>query len=705
MKRYKLKGLDCATCAIKIEEELKKRENVNFVTVNFPTSELIVDAKDESEIVEIIKRISPELEIEAEDNSESYFKEKNSENEKRKGLILITISSLLFISGIILLLNFTQFAIIITPTMAEVIKDSLFIIAYLIAGWKVLQKTVRNLTRKIVFDENFLMSIATIGAIAIHELPEAVGVMLFFTIGEFFQNLAVGKSKKSIKSLLEVKSTFANLKVDGEIVRVKPEDVEVGSLIVVKPGEKIPLDGVVVEGSSFVDTSILTGESRLKSVKEGDEVFSGMVNMDGLITVKVTKPFSDSTISRILKLVGEASSRKAKAEKFITKFARYYTPAVVFLAVSIALFPPLIFNEPITPWIYRALVLLVISCPCALVLSVPLSYFTSIGKASRDGILIKGANYIDMLNSLSIVAFDKTGTLTKGSFRVTEIVAKNGFSRDDVIKFAAIAEMYSNHPIAKSIVESWKEARKFTHLIKNYREIPGRGVSVDMVDNSIIVGNDALMHEMGIEHDSCYVEGTVVHVAINGIYAGYVIISDEIKDDASKAVEELKKLGCKVVMLTGDSKEIAKRVASKLELDEYHAELLPEDKVRVIEMLKEKDGDGKVAFAGDGINDAPVIARADVGIAMGALGSEAAIEVADVVIMDDMPSKVARSIRISKATQKIVWENISLALAIKGFFIILGSLGMATMWEAVFADIGVTLIAIFNAMRMLYLKF
>ncbi len=684
MKKYKLKNLDCANCAIKIERELKKQKDVKFAAVNFSTSELVVDAKNIENVLETIKKVEPEVEV-----LELVGEGARDEGEDpKKEIIPIVVSAILFVTGIIL-----QQTLHSIP-LAEY---TVFLSAYLIAGSKIIWKAIRNLARGSVFDENFLLSVATIGAIAIHEMPEAVGVMLFFRIGEFFQNLAVGKSRKSIKALLEIKPTYANLKVDERIVKVKPEKVEVGSLIVVKPGEKIPLDGVIVEGSSVVDTSALTGESKPRTVAEGDEILSGMLNMSGLLTVKVTKPFSDSTVSRILQLVEEAGGRKAKAEKYITRFARYYTPAVIAMAAGIAILPPVMFGEAFAPWLYRALVLLVIACPCALVLSIPLSYFASIGKAAREGILIKGANFIDALKSTKIVAFDKTGTLTQGSFKVSEVVAKNGFDGKEVLKFAALAETHSNHPIAMSIIDAYGEV---SGSVKSYKELAGRGVRAEIDDYTIIAGNDALMHEMGIEHDSCDVEGTVVHVAVNEVYAGYIIVADQLKDDAKKAVEELKKLRCRVVMVTGDSKEIAEKVASQLGVDEYYAELLPEDKVRVIEKLKMKEKDN-VAFAGDGINDAPVIARADVGIAMGGLGSEAAIEVADVVIMDDKPSKVSRSIRLSRRTQGIVWQNIGFALAIKGFFIALGSLGMATMWEAVFADVGVTLIAVLNSMRIL----
>jgi len=703
VKKYRLKNLDCASCAFKIEEELKKHKDVRFARVNFSTSELIIDAEDIESALESVKKVEPDIVVLDIDGDVEGKKEDEylDEGENRiKELVLISSSAVLLLAGVVL-----EQPVHGSP----VLEYSLFFLAYLLVGSKIIWKAIRNLAKGVLFDENFLLTIATVGAIAIHELPEAVGVMLFFRVGEFFQDIAVGKSRRSIKALLEIKPTYANLKIDGKVMKVKPEDVDIGSLIVVKPGEKIPLDGVVVEGSSLLDTSALTGESKPRSVKAGEEVLSGMVNMTGLITIKVTKPFSDSAVSRILQLVEEAGSRKARAEKFITKFARYYTPAVISMAVGIAILPPFLLNEPFNPWIYRALVLLVISCPCALVLSVPLSYFASIGKAAREGILIKGANFIDALKSTKVVAFDKTGTLTRGSFEVSEVVAKNGFEREQLLRFAFLAEMHSNHPIAKSIVNAYETYGMRSgmdgkigepRVVRNYQEIAGRGVIAEIEGYTILVGNDALMHERGVEHDTCDVEGTVVHVAVNDIYAGYIVVADQIKDDAKKAVDDLRDLKCRVVMVTGDSREIAERVAKQLGVDEYYAELLPEDKVKVIESLKEVDK-GRVAFAGDGINDAPVIARADVGIAMGGLGSEAAIEVADVVIMEDEPSKLPRAIRLSQRTQHIVWQNIGFALVVKGFFITLGSLGMATMWEAVFADVGVTLIAVLNSMRIL----
>ncbi|WP_202318667.1 heavy metal translocating P-type ATPase [Archaeoglobus neptunius] len=682
MKRYRLKGLSCASCAANIEEELKK--HANFAAVNFSTSELVVDTEDEEKVVEIIKKVEPKIEVIRVEEEEKT--EDEEPGDVKKEIFQIALSGILFLLGMIFEQSLHAF---------PAAEYAIFIAAYFTAGHRILTNAARNVRRGVFFEENFLISIATIGAIAIHEMPEAVAVMLFFRIGEFMQDLAVGKSRRSIRSLLAIKADYANLKVDGEVMKVKPEDVKVGDLIVIKPGERIPLDGVVVEGTSVVDTSALTGEAKPREVKKGSEVLSGMVNLSGLLTVRVTKPFSASTVSRILELVEEAAGRKAKAEKFITRFARYYTPAVIALASAIAVIPPLAFNQPFAPWLYRALVLLVISCPCALVISIPLSYFAAIGKAARRGVLIKGANFIDVLKATKVVAMDKTGTLTEGKFKVAKIVAVNGFSKEDVLKFAAMAEMHSNHPIARSIIEAYGNADL---EVKDYREIAGRGVVASGDGLTIAAGNDLLMHEMKIDHEFCDVDGTVVHVAVDNRYAGYIVVADSLKEDARQAVEELKAVGCKVVMLTGDSKEVAEKIADQLGI-EFYAELLPEDKVRVIEKIRTDEG--IVAFVGDGINDAPVIARADVGISMGAMGSDAAIEVADVVIMDDKPSKVPKAIRLAKRTQNVVWENIGVALAVKGFFIGLGALGMATMWEAVFADVGVTLIAVANSMRLL----
>ncbi len=581
-----------------------------------------------------------------------------------------------------------------------------FIPAYLLSGWNVLTSAGRNTLKGRVFDENFLMTVATVGAIAIHKLPEAVGVMLFFKVGELFQEFAVGRSKKSIKSLLEVRPDYANLQTNGEIKKVSPDEVAVGDIIVVKPGEKIPLDGDILEGNSQLDTSALTGESVPRTMKVGEPVLAGTINKTGVLTIKVTKLFGESSVSKILDLVQNASSKKADTEKFITKFARYYTPFVVFASLAVALIPPLFIagatNADRFLWVYRALVLLVISCPCGLVISIPLGYFGGVGGAAKRGILVKGSTFLDTLTAVKTVVFDKTGTLTKGVFKVKQIEPKNGFNQAELLALAAKIESQSNHPVAQSIREAYGK-KIDSSGVKDYEEIAGHGIRARVQNQDIIAGNDRLLHRVNIEHDTCNVEGTVVHLAVNNRYAGYILIADEIKEDATRAIQALKKLGVEqTVMLTGDNQVVAKSVAQTLGLDSYFAGLLPEGKVEVIEKLLWKAGkNNKVVFVGDGINDAPVIARADVGMAMGGLGSDAAIETADVVLMTDAPSKVAEAIQVARKTHKIVWQNIILAMLVKGIFIALGAFGLATMWEAVFADVGVALLAIFNATRVL----
>ncbi|CAD5244410.1 heavy metal translocating P-type ATPase [Thermococcus camini] len=688
-----LGGLDCASCAYEIEDALKK-EGFEFALVNFATKEAIIE-DDVEKAKEIIKKVEPDVEVmEADDHGHGHDHGHSHEHDGgdfRKTVYQIGVSLALFAIGIVMRYHYG---------IDDAFVFGIFLASYLISGWRVLRSAVVNSIHGNLFDENFLIAIATIGAFLIREYPEGVAVMLFYVVGEFFQDLAVDRSRRSIKALLALKAEYANLLRDGEIIKVKPEELKVGDVIIIKPGERVPVDGVIIEGESTVDTSALTGESVPRTVKEGEEILSGMVNLSGVLKVQVTKELSESTISRILELVENASARKAKTEKFITRFAHYYTPAVVGIAALIAVVPPLLTGEPFTPWIYRALVILVISCPCALVLSIPLGYFGGIGRAAREGILVKGSNYLDALKEASIVAFDKTGTLTKGVFKVTRVETRNGFSEEEIIRFAALAEAHSNHPIAKAIREAYGEEINEAEIVE-YEEIAGHGVRARIDGTEVLVGNDRLLHRFKVEHDTCRVKGTVAHVVINGKYAGYIIISDEIKDDAPLAVKELKRLGIKkVVMVTGDNKDVAGEIARQLGLDGFYAELLPEDKVRVIEEL-EKEAQGKVVFVGDGINDAPVLARADVGVAMGALGSDAAIETADVVIMDDKPSKLPRGIRIARKTQRIVWQNIIFALAVKLSFIGLGILGDATMWEAVFADVGVALIAVFNAMRIL----
>jgi len=572
---------------------------------------------------------------------------------------------------------------------------------YLIVGWKVISSAVKNIVRGRFFDEQFLMTIATLGAFAIDQMPEAVAVMLFYVVGELFQDIAVGRSRKSIKSLLEIKPDYANLKSGKEILKVSPEEVKIGDTIIVKPGEKIPLDGTVLDGTSFVDTAALTGESVPRKVKETDEVLAGMINQSGLLTIKVKRIFGESSISKILELVENATSKKAETENFITTFAKYYTPVVVFSAVLLATIPPLfIAGATFSEWVYRALVVLVISCPCALVISIPLGYFGGVGRASRKGILVKGSNFLDALTQVRTVVFDKTGTLTKGEFKVSEIVTSNGHTSDEILEYAAYAEANSNHPVAKSIADAYKKG-KDVNRISQVEEISGHGIKAVIDGKVVLAGNDKLMHKENIAHPVCNVEGTVVHLAINNVYAGYIIISDTLKDDAIEAIEKLRAKNIQTVMLTGDNKYAAESFAKKLGIDKYYSELLPEDKVKHIETLIKESKGGKVAFVGDGINDAPVIARADVGIAMGALGSDAAIETADVVLMTDSPLKVIDAIDVAKKTRNIVWQNIFFAMGVKLIFIVLGVFGIATMWEAVFGDMGVALIAVFNAIRIL----
>lgn len=614
----------------------------------------------------------------------------------RRDLFFIGFSIVLFILGMV-------FRETLHGTPYSLGEYAVLLSAYLLSGWRVLWTALRNLTRGEVFDENFLMSIATLGAIAIHEIPEAVGVMLFYRVGEFFQELSVNRSRRSVRALMDVRPDYANLKTGSETKRVAPEEVSIGDEIIVKPGERIPLDGEILEGSTLVDTSALTGESVPRSADTGDKVVAGMVNRTGSLTVKVTKKFGESSISRILEMVETATAKKANTEKFITRFARYYTPVVVFGALAVAVIPPLVIEgATFSQWIYRALVLLVISCPCALVISIPLGYFGGVGGASRKGILVKGANYLDVLTKVKTAVFDKTGTLTKGVFKVSEAIPADGYDKNALLRLAAQAEAQSNHPIAQSIREAYGQPID-TASVKEYREISGHGVSARVNGALIMAGNDKLLHREGIEHeaDICDIEGTVVHVVENHKYAGYIVIADEVKEDAAEAVRSLKKLGVeRVMMLTGDSETVAASVARKIGVDSYLSELLPEDKVAAIEKLEREEGEkGTIAFVGDGINDAPVIARADVGVAMGGLGSDAAIETADVVIMTDAPSKLPQAIGIARKTRSIVWQNIGMALGVKGIFVVLGVMGIATIWEAVFADVGVALLAILNATR------
>jgi Cd2+/Zn2+-exporting ATPase len=693
MKKYKLKNMDCASCAAKIEDSLAKLDDVKFVSVNFATASMTIDAGDLAKVKSKIREIEPEVEIDDIDDEKTAVP--TSELAENKLTIIKAVSGLLLlIAGLI----FEEW---LHNTPFHIAEYLVFGTAYLIVGWKVIALAIKNIIRGQVFNEHFLMTIATLGAFAIDEMPEAIAVMLFYVVGELFQDIAVNRSRRSIKSLLEIKPEYANLLVDGETTRVSPESIKVGDTIIVKAGEKVPLDGEVSDGSSFVDTSALTGESVPRKIKPNDDVLAGMINQSGLITVKVTRLFGESSISKILEMVENATSKKAETEKFITTFARYYTPFVVFGALLIAVIPPLfISGATYSDWIYRALVVLVISCPCALVISIPLGYFGGIGSASRKGILVKGSNFLDALTQVKTVVFDKTGTLTKGEFKVSEIVTSNGFSKEEILEYAAYAETNSNHPIAKSISEAFANDPDTTR-IKQVEEISGHGIKAVIDRKTVLAGNDKFLHRENINHPVCDVEGTVVHVAIDAIYAGYIVISDTLKDDAFEAIEKLKAKNIHTVMLTGDNRFAAEAFARKLKIDKYFSELLPEDKLRHIENLIDINKGGKVAFVGDGINDAPVLARADVGIAMGALGSDAAIETADVVLMTDSPSKVVAAIDIAIRTRRIVWQNIAFAMGVKAIFITLGIFGIANMWEAVFGDMGVALIAILNATRVL----
>ena len=591
---------------------------------------------------------------------------------------------------------------LLIPFPYKWINNVVFIASYLIVGLEIVLKAIRNITRGKVFDENFLMAVATIGAFGIGEFPEAVAVMLFYQVGELFQSYAVDKSRKSISSLMDIRPDYANVKRENQILKVSPEEVKIGELIVVKPGEKVPLDGVIEEGKSMLDTSSLTGESMPQDVSAGDNVLSGCINKSGLLTIKVTKEFGESTVSKILDLVENASSKKSKSENFITKFAKYYTPAVVIIAVLLAIVPPIIIKDAVfTDWLYRALTFLVVSCPCALVISIPLGFFGGIGGASKKGILVKGSNYLEAIAQTEIVVFDKTGTLTQGNFEVQKIEAVD-IEKEELLELAAYAENNSNHPISLSVKDTYKNKIDMQKITQT-EEIAGLGVKAVIDGKKVLVGNDKLMVESGIEYKKSTDIGTILYVAIDNKFAGCIVIADKIKDDSKKTIEILKENNIKkTVMLTGDKKQVGEHVADILGLDEVYTELLPDGKVKKVEeLLKQKSEKGKLVFVGDGINDAPVLALADIGLAMGGLGSDAAIEAADVVIMTDEPSKIGNAIQISKKTMRIVRENIIFSLVVKIAVLILTACGLSTMWEAVFADVGVSIIAILNSLRVL----
>lgn len=684
-----LEGLNCANCARKIEEKVGKMEGVKESNLNFTTTTLNVKlerkVKEEhaiNEIKKIVEALEPHVKVEKKVSGKTNVQ--RAKFEVKPTLIIGTILYLIAVIG-----DFKGALALI-----------LFVASYLLIGGKVVLTAIKNIARGQLFDENFLMTVATIGAFTINQYPEAVAVMLFYEIGETIQGYAVNKTRSSISSLMDIRAEYANLIMNGKEEKVSPETVKVEDIILVKPGEKVPLDGVVIEGESFIDTSALTGESVPRKIVPNDEILSGGINTSGLLKVKVTKKFGESTVSRILEMVENAASKKADTEKFITKFAKVYTPIVVVLAILIAVIPSIFIKDAVfSTWLYRSLVFLVVSCPCALVVSVPLGFFAGIGGASKKGVLVKGSNYLELLKDLETVVFDKTGTLTEGVFSVTEINT-NGIDKEKLIEVAAMAESFSNHPIAISIIKEYgKEIDK--EVIKEYKEISGHGIKAVINNEEVLVGNSKLMNEFNILYNEVDSIGTVVYCAINGEFKGSIVISDKIKENAVEALINLKKAGVKkTVMLTGDNKKTAYKVGEKINIDEVHSELLPLDKVREVEeLLKRSNKNGKLAFVGDGVNDAPVLARADIGIAMGGVGSDAAIEAADIVLMKDDINALVDAINVSKKTNKILWQNIVFALGIKILVMVLGTFGIANMWTAVFADVGVTIIAIINSTR------
>ncbi len=699
-EKFHLTNLDCASCAAKLENGLRQVKGVSDVVVDFANLTLYVRAEALEPVLEAAHRIEPDLVLVSQGDLSARQDAASPKTSRRmnRSMVLLLLSAALFLIHLLYEERFHQ--------QSWHIQEVVIVLtAYLLAGSNVLTAAWRTVRRGAIFDENVLMVIATCGALAIHAYDEAVGVMLFYKIGEMLQDSAVHRSRRSIRSLLAAKPNRATVQTEAGLMHVSPEDVKVGDVIVVKPGEKIPLDGNILDGRSQLDTAALTGEPLPIKAEPGGQVMAGQINKTGTLTISVTRLFRETSIARVMDLVENATARKAKTEKFITTFARYYTPAVVLIAGVIAFVPPLMTQDGFQAWIYRALVILVISCPCALVVSIPLGYFGGIGRASKEGILVKGSNFIDVLAAVKTVVFDKTGTLTRGVFEVKKLVSRNGFSEKQLMEFAAAAEYQSNHPIAHSILSAFKhrKGKVDTTMIYNHKDISGQGVSVRYGDRSILVGNDSLLHMKEIDHHRCEFENTVAHIAVDGKYAGYITIGDEIRPESAAAVNALRAEGVShVAMLTGDNPCTAEKISRKLKLDRYHADLLPEDKVAIFEQIeRERPRRDKIAFVGDGINDAPVIARADVGIAMGGMGSDAAVETADVVLMKDSPVKIARAIALAKQTRRIVWQNIVLAFVVKGMFIVFGAMGMATMWEAVFADMGTALLAVANAMRIL----
>ena len=688
-QEFILEGLNCPNCAARIESDVRKLSHVREASLNLMQQTLTLETEGKLDLFDkveaIVHRYEPDVAVRRKEQAAEHHHHEQ-EFDVKKILLRMAVGAAVFAAGLL---------------VKGIPGLCLLVAAYLILGHDVVLSAVKNIIKGHVFDENFLMSLSSIGAFFIGESPEAVAVMLFYQVGEFFQDLAVHRSRKSISDLMDIRPETATVKRNGEYITVSPENVKVGEWILVKPGEKIPLDGVVLMGDSMVDTRALTGESVPKSVHPLDEVLSGCINETGVLTVQVTKSYSESTVSKIIDMVENASSRKAPTENFITAFARVYTPAVVILAALLAVIPPVLFAAPWTEWIRRAFVFLVVSCPCALVISIPLTFFGGIGAASRHGVLVKGSNFLEALNKVSTVVFDKTGTLTRGVFRVTEIFPAEGVSQEEVLRAAAWAERFSNHPIAKSILEAYGKNEPVS--LSAYEERSGMGIQVETAGRKILAGNAKLMAVENIAYVPSTQVGTKVYVAEDGKYLGCILIADELKADSKSAVARLKTMGVeKTVMLTGDNETIGKAVAAELGLDECYAQLLPGDKVEILEKLdREKRPGSKLVFVGDGINDAPVLARVDIGIAMGGLGSDAAIEAADVVLMTDEPGKLAEAIGIAGETRKIVLQNIVFALGIKGIFLVLGALGMVGMWLAVFGDVGVALLAVLNAMRIL----
>ena len=705
-----IEGLDCPNCAAKVERKINTLEGIKEATVDFLGKKIVVlaDEISENELVELIQTEVDKIE----DGVKVFVPKVQAGESSSEGEDTGKIKKKLLIGGVLFVLG------IFVPKTLFIPKLVIFLVSYLVIGGDVLLSAFKNILNGQVFDENFLMAIATVGAFAIGEHPEGVAVMLFYQLGELFQGIAVNNSRKSIVSLMDIRPDYANIKVGEGIKKVSPEEIKVGEIIVVKPGEKVPLDGKIVKGASTFDTSALTGESLPREAKAGDDVLSGFINKNGLIEIQVVKVFSESTVSKILYLMENAGSKKSKTENFITKFARYYTPVVVITALIVAIFPPLLIQgATFSDWIYRALIFLVVSCPCALVISIPLGFFGGIGGASRHGILIKGTNYLEVLNNLESVVMDKTGTLTKGIFKVTEVNAENNIKINDfqnnkteltkplLLKYAAHIEKFSNHPIAQSIVAEYENSvsKVDENVVKDFEEISGFGIKVNINNHQFLAGNSKLMNLGNITFDKKENLGTAIYLAADGKYIGNILISDEVKEDSARAIKGMKENGVKeIVMLTGDNEAIGKNIAEKLGIDKVFTELLPNEKVEKLEEIyKTKSEKGKVAFVGDGINDAPVLARADLGIAMGGAGSDAAIEAADVVIMNDEPSKIVTAIKIAKKTKEIVWQNITIAFAVKIVVMALGLFGDATMWEAVFADAGVVLLAVLNATRVL----